>query len=482
MWQNTRDEGDGAIRDALHRQLDPQRLPESWYQSTMRAAGARPRKLVPAIALCVACVLVVSMALAAVFWPDVIRRAQRENRFESQPLSLEGVLAAIDSIEGSELAGQAIQQDICLRVHYLVYDGVELTLLYSLQNTKPDMPSVEHLAHMSMIYHRGNEHSIPSTAKWYEPETETLYCLASIILRDDDGTLIALDDGEEVLFAVRRDDYHARVQNIAFVSADSTAQVPLDTELAGPDSAAESLRIQAVSVEDGRLRVAYTLRQKAAGAQHAYLLALGYGSTAQDAPTLVDPERQTVQLVDGEAVLEVDLRGGTCQLALCSDTEDLSYVLGVPWGVSIPVRGPEGLPLETIALEKALPLDTTTNAHLSGATLRLTEMKLHATGAALLFEITGLAAPATPAERQQLNAEVILPLLQGAGQNMTLTMDGQTLDRPAVQYTTLWEAGGQARVSGVLSWSTYLTKLPDRVTLTMENDAIAEKTVTLQVK
>ena len=152
----------------------------------MRAGGrerVRPRmRPAMAAALALTIVLALGAALAATMWPDFILR--RSSDAYPQPWRLAGLASLIDSVKGNDLTHAVTQDGMTLRAHYCVVNGEECAVLYSLRNAQKDAQPVNERALEEQVFLRFADYPdaqfplfVSDHYKWYDTETETLYCL-----------------------------------------------------------------------------------------------------------------------------------------------------------------------------------------------------------------------------------------------------------------------------------------------------------------
>jgi len=139
-------------------------------------------------------------AIAATLWPSFIK----DKFITDEPTLHVGMLALVEQMKGVDLTGETEIDDVKVRIHYTVVDGVECIVLFSMQNAKPDMPSVEERLFIAEVDFRTDNDIAAggrcNVTRWYDEADETLYCLASTVLMG--GELPSPGDAQMILSVI----------------------------------------------------------------------------------------------------------------------------------------------------------------------------------------------------------------------------------------------------------------------------------------
>lgn len=375
-----------ALRQSLHDALDDKAPTSAWRARVLASAQARRAphlRVGMAVLLCA--VLALGMAVAsAVIWPDEIRRIFSGPNISSQG---QGALTTLDAYGGNEVIAQTEANGIALRTHYMISDGTELSVLFSMQNAKDDLPSLADAQLMvTFSDDAAGGSDLASNDTHYDPQTGTLYCLATATLRDASLAPAQLAEGQTVrLDVATMKPMPPAMHPLCDLTPEAVAALPLGTELAPEDSHAASLILHEASLADGRLRIRYTLAQKNGGggdniANKAYLIPV---TDPRDIPPL--PMDAGYPIVYGEGTLDLPVpEGGVLMLVSDEATHFVGDLTG--WTLDLPVTLSEAVPVTEI------PLDRTIVA--GDIPIRLDTAFLRPTGIILTAHIAGEDIPA----------------------------------------------------------------------------------------
>lgn len=257
--------------------------------------------------------LAFSTAALAEDWPAFI--ADHYPMDMTIPASLAGVIPIVADLPGLPLDGTHTTNGYTLRTHWSVCDGMQLATLFSLEpdeSTPGNNPAITARLHdVSSAY---------GTMAVYQPEdTARTYFLMATLLKDENL-------GDTVPLTVTPQDSTERIRTIAMGGPDEIYHAPGGEFFSLP----EELTVQSCAIEDGVLRVEYTLAQTA-GDDHLYLVAQETGSTK----LLSEP-----QYVEGAGTLEAPLGSDAWWLILARDTDEtLPRALFAGWTLDIPLTG-----------------------------------------------------------------------------------------------------------------------------------------------
>lgn len=171
-------------------------------------------------------------AVAATLWPSFIKE-----RFTSdEPTAHVGILALIDQVKGIDLSESVEVEDVSMRLHYAIVDGSECVVLFSLQNSKPNMQSVEDRIFIAEADFQA-ENGVAAGGRcniteWYDEVNGTLYCLGSTPL--EGGDLPAESDVKMTLSVITEAPVES--QDFVFAMGDPiwsiTTTVPVSNHIA----------------------------------------------------------------------------------------------------------------------------------------------------------------------------------------------------------------------------------------------------------
>lgn len=158
------------------------------------------KKVSVGFVLAIVLLLATVTALAATLWPSFIK----EKFAAEEPTVRVGMLALIEQLKGVDLAGETEVDDVKMRTHYAIVDGPECIVLFSLQNAKPNMPSVEERLFVAEVDFQIDDETAAggrcSITRWYDEEEGVLYCLAYTPL--EGGALPATGDVQMTLSVI----------------------------------------------------------------------------------------------------------------------------------------------------------------------------------------------------------------------------------------------------------------------------------------
>ena len=381
MSRSAYDERD--IRASLHAALDNQPIPDGLSE---RIANALPQehrtshKRVGAF-IFAAAMLLFSIAVASgLLWPELFGRVM-----PSDVMSDRGrvILEMMETYGGHEVQAEAESAGIHMRTHFMVSDGSDVSVFFSLENESGDEALFREIPLGGMMSASGETEygsdMIMTVDVSEDGESGLLYGMVSGSLQDGNGEPLVLEEGELLqlkVFNLGPD--QPTIVPLCDVTEAGIAALPTNRPLA-MDSPVSSLTVQEAILDNNKLSVRYSITPESE--EHgAYLVVLPPDVNALTLEDIAD-----WQQVNGEGTLaHLDVEDGS-RLALVTVTHGRFSETEPSFDFTVPVR----ISQETKVLD--VPLDVAYER--GGVTLHIRSAQVRQASLMLMCEIVESELP-----------------------------------------------------------------------------------------
>ncbi len=337
------------------------------WSSKTRSAKARTTVMA---SVCV--LLLAGAAFAAMLWPEHITSTfHREDAMKTT----KSALTMLDMYGGNEILASSSYDDTELTVHYIITDGHEVSVFFSLKGLNGPLPPVEELYLWAGLYTADYEASNYGPPDIQKGENDSIiYGMFTTTLLDGQNQPISVANHELTFEVVTEERERPIFDMISEITPEAIAAINIERNLASDESNASELIIHGIRIDGQTLHVDYTLHQaddsEDSIANKAYLVVCGDTDAVSSIPV-----NNGYEIRNGHSTLTTKYHPGD-KLYLVSDRSTIFNKTDPSWQLTLTVPGIEDPMVRDVVLDKAIAYDDVT-INVNNAVIRPTGIDLH---------------------------------------------------------------------------------------------------------